>query len=298
VEASYTCTGLTVSTGRIPISRRQRILGGLLGLAVLVGVVLLNELAFRTWLNTDYLRWYLDNGAVIGFVFTLVTLACGDINRDRLLISANPIEYGASSLTLLTAPWSSLAAMIEPDRKAWQAQRELEQAHHQLGQAQRQFEESLPELRRVVQQLVANAPHDEARRRAAEAIAQIPASKPSDSEDTPAETEIVPTGLPVVDILLAMLFALAFWLATLGWLLLIAPVQYFVYLATGAPARVACASPARTWVKSEEKHTIISEALKSNAMLKGAIESGFTAKPVSFTAAITTAVLFAVSQSI
>jgi hypothetical protein len=51
-------------------------------------------------------------------------------------------------------------------------------------------------------------------------------------------------------------------------------------------------------VKSEEKHTIISEALKSNAMLKGAIESGFTAKPVSFTAAITTAVLFAVSQSI
>jgi hypothetical protein len=75
-------------------------------------------------------------------------------------------------------------------------------------------------------------------------------------------------------------------------------VQYFLYLVTGAPARVACASPTKAWVKDEERQTMISEALKSEAMPKGAIESGFTAKPVTFTAAITTAVLFAVSQLI
>ena len=32
----------------------------------------LNELAFRTWLDTDYLRWYLENGFVIGLVFTIL----------------------------------------------------------------------------------------------------------------------------------------------------------------------------------------------------------------------------------
>jgi hypothetical protein len=291
---------LTVETGRFPISRRQRILGGLLGLTVLVGMAFLNELAFRTWLDTDYPRWYLENGAVIGLVFTLVTLAWGDINRERLLISANPLEYGGASLELLTAPWSSLAAMIRPDRKEWRAQRRFEQAH-------RQWERQLPEARRVWQQLVATAPHEELRRRAEELLAETapepPASEdapePPASEDAPAEPGIVPTGVPVVDIVLAMLFALAFFLATLAWLLLVVPLQYFVYLVTGAPARVACASPTRTWVGSEgTQSTTVAEALKSDALPKGAIESGLTAKPVTFTAAITTAVLFAVSQLI
>jgi hypothetical protein len=277
-----------LSTGRIPISRRQRFLGGFLGLAVLVGVVLLNELAFRTWLDTDYLRWYLDNGAVIGLVFTLVTLAWGDINKNWLLISANPLEYAASSLMLVTAPWSSLGAMIRPDRKEWQAERNFEQA-------QRQWKEDLPETRRAMEQLAASAP-EHLKRQATEWLAQNPAPEPSDSEDTPAEPGIVPTGLPVVDILLAMLFALAFVLATIAWLLLVVPAQYFVYLVTGAPARVACGSPTRTTVEIETTRTTIGEDLKSDPLPTGATESGFTAKPVSFTAAITTAVLFAASQ--
>jgi hypothetical protein len=280
-----------VEAGRFPIPRRQRVLGGLLGLAVLFAVALLNELVFRAWLHTDYPRWYLDNGAVIGFVFTLVTLAWGDINRSRLLISANPLEYAAASLELLTAPMTSLAAMIRPDRPEWRAQRNFEQA-------KRQWDESLPEMRRGMAQLAASTPHEELRRQAVEWLSQNPVSEPSESEDAPVEPAIVPTGLPVIDIVLAMLFALAFVLATLAWLLLVVPLQYFVYLATGAPARVACASPTRAWVTSQEKGTIISEALKSDALPMGAIESGFTARPVTFTAAITTGVLFAVSQLI
>lgn len=279
-----------MEAGRFPIPRKQRLLGGLLGLAVLVGVALLNELVFRTWLDTDYPRWYLDNGAVIGFVFTLVTLAWGDINRIRLLVSANPLEYAAASLELLTAPLSSLGAMLRPDRPEWQAERKMEEAHRQL-------ERTLPELRRGMEKLAADPRlPEEFRRRYAESLAELPAPEPAESEDAPAEPVIVPWGLPVIDIVLAMLFALAFVLAALAWLLLVVPLQYFVYLVTGAPARVACASPTRAWVKSEEKGSIISEALKSDALPAGAIESGFTARPVTFTAAITTAVLFAVSQ--
>lgn len=286
---------LTVELGRFPISHRQRILGGLLGLAVLVGVAALNELAFRALLDTDYPRWYLDNGAVIGFVFTLLTLAAGDINRISLLISANPLEYVAASLELLIAPLSSVGAMIRPDRPAWRAQRTMDEAHHRLARSQEQ-------LRRGMQELAAdpNLP-EEIRRRYADSLADFPAVQTPESEDAPNQSVIVPTGLPVVDNVLALLFVWAFALAILAWLLLVVPLQYFVYLVTGAPARVACAAPQRAWVESEEnvsggQESIFAVALKSDLLPKGAIESGFTAKPVTFTAGITTAVLFAVSR--
>ena len=280
-----------MEAGRFPIPRRQRILGVFLSLAVLVGLVLVNELVFRTWLDTDYPRWYLDNGAAIGFVFTLVTLAWGDINRMRLLISANPLEYAATSLELVTAPWFSLAAMIRPDRREWQAMRKWDEL-----EASGQVEQTLSELRGALEQVGYTIPYEEERRQA-ETLAQNPALReaPVGRPEPPA---IVPRGLPVVDIVVAMLFALTFWLATLAWLLLVVPLQYFVYLVTGAPARVACASPTRASVEIEGKETIYGETLKSEALAKGAIESGFTAKPVTFTAAITTAVLFSVSQLI
>lgn len=284
---------LTVEAGRFPIPRRQRILGIFLGLAALVGLVLVNELAFRTLLGTDYPRWYLDNGAAIGFVFTVITLAWGDINRIRLLISANPLEYAASWLELLAAPWFSLAAMIRPDRPEWKAMRKWDEL-----EASGQVQQSLSELRGALEQLGYTPPHEEERRQA-EILAQYPALREVHvGRPGPAEPVIVPRGLPVVDIVVAMLFALTFALATLAWLLLVVPLQYFVYLVTGAPARVACASPTRASVEIEGKETIYGETLKSDALAKGAFESGFSAKPVTFTAAITTAVLFAVSQLI
>ena len=237
--------GPEVEVGWLRISRRQRFLRGLLGLAVLVAVVLLNEVAFRTWLDTDYPRWYLNNGAAIGFVFTLVTLAWGDINGVRHLISANPLAYAAASLEIASVPFTSLAAMIRPDRSEWKAQRNFEQAH-------RQFEQSLREQGPALEQLAARTTNEDLRRRITELLAPDPGSDPVASEDTPAESQ-VPTAMPVLDVVVAMLFALTFSLATLAWLVLVVPLQYFVYLVTGAPARVACASPSRAWVKSEEK---------------------------------------------
>ena len=282
-----------METGRFPIPRRQRILGVLFGLAALVGLVLLNELVFRASLDTDYPRWYLDNGAAIGFVFTLITLAWGDINRNRLLISASPLEYAASWLELLTAPWLSLAAMIRPDRSEWKAMRKWNEL-----EASGQVEQSLTELKVALEKVGYTIPYEDESQQA-----EIRASEPALSEAPEARPEaaeplIVPRGLPVVDVVVAMLFALTFALATLAWLLLVVPLQYFLYLVTGAPARVACASPTRASVEIKAKETIYGETLKSDALAEGAMESGFSAKPVTFTAAITTAVLFAVSQLI
>lgn len=95
--------------------------------------------------------------------------------------------------------------------------------------------------------------------------------------------------------MIAALFAWAFLLAFVAWLLVVAPLQYFVYLLTGAPARAACASDARAWYRVTPREIQVEETWKSNAIPEGASESGFSARPVSFTAAITTAALFAVS---
>lgn len=284
---------LTVEVGRFPISRRQRILGVFFGLAALVGLVLVNELVFRTALDNDYPRWYLDNGAAIGLVFTLITLAWGDINRNRLLISANPLEYAGSWLALLTAPWLSLAAMIRPDRSEWKAKRKWDEL-----EASGQVEQSLTDLKEALAKVGYTIP-DEDEPLEAEIRASDPASREAPAaRPEAAEPLIVPRGLPVVDVVVAMLFALTFAVATLAWLLFVVPLQYFLYLVTAAPARVACASPTRASVEMKAKETIYGETLKSDALAEGAMESGFSAKPVTFTAAITTAVLFAVSQLI
>src|SRR5205807_9487620 len=48
--------------------------------------------------------------------------------------------------------------------------------------------------------------------------------------------------LSILDFLFLLPLLLAFLIAAFGWLLLIAPLQYFVFLVCGAPARIALTS--------------------------------------------------------
>ncbi|MGH3020785.1 MAG: hypothetical protein ACRDNR_11600 [Gaiellaceae bacterium] len=231
-------------------------------MALLVGMALLNEFAFRAWLDSAYLRWYVEHGAVISLVFGLVTLAWGDIDKQTNLISAHPEDYAVASLSLLLLPLSALATMLEPGREQW----------------------------RRIRALRRSAPDP-----AAEALKEhgIPVDLPSTQAPEPDD---VPTGVPRIDLLLAVLFVLLFVLAFFAWLLVIAPVQYFVYVITGAPARAACASPARSYFyKREGSLLFYGKLAKWRDLPTGAIESGFSARPVTFTAAITAAALFAAS---
>jgi hypothetical protein len=110
------------------------------------------------------------------------------------------------------------------------------------------------------------------------------------------EVGVTPKGLGLVDVLLGSLFGPALLLVFVAWLLVVAPLQFVVNLAAGAPARLALASPARAWYRITSQEIHVEEALKSDAVPEGATESGFSAKPVTFTAAIASALLFAVSR--
>ena len=96
-----------------------------------------------------------------------------------------------------------------------------------------------------------------------------------------------------LDLLFIMVFDVAFLAAAVCWLAVIAPLQYFITLVTGAPARGALTSR-RMWVERRGK-TISLRKDAVEGMPQGAEEIGFAARPVTVTASITAGALFAVS---
>ena len=95
------------------------------------------------------------------------------------------------------------------------------------------------------------------------------------------------------DLLWIALFDLAFLGLAFCWLAIVAPLQYFVTLVTGAPARGALLSR-RIWVKRSGKLTVLSKG-PVEKMPKGAEEIGFAGRPVTVTSSVTAGVLLAVS---
>src|SRR4051794_6807806 len=63
----------------------------LLGLAVLLALAAVNALWFSA-AGSDYLQWFLDNGALVALVFGVVTTAV-DLDRNPGLIAANPLGF-------------------------------------------------------------------------------------------------------------------------------------------------------------------------------------------------------------
>jgi len=112
-----------------------------------------------------------------------------------------------------------------------------------------------------------------------------------------------------VDLALTWLFTLSFGAAMLAWIVLIAPLQYWVNLVCGAPAREALASSQTLWLLDSPNRIEFIRAPKDpneyqQRELEMAREQGkltelvFAATPVTFTSAIATAVLFGVSQMV
>jgi hypothetical protein len=130
------------------------------------------------------------------------------------------------------------------------------------------------------------------------------------------ERELVEAGLPtmtyryrsrILDLVFNLLFSLAFAVAMLAWGLLYAPLQYWVTLVCGAPARDALASSETLWVirsrgaegfafGPKDPDDFQEPHLKALHARGEMTEVGFARKPVAFTAAITALVLFGISR--
>jgi hypothetical protein len=195
------------------------------GAAAFAGLIAADEVVLRALFGTDYLGWYLANGAIVSFVVSVATLAWRDLDAVPGLISAHPLEYAAAHVSLCVLPSQSLAAIM--------------------------------------------APRGAARPTAA------------------------PIGLPVLDAILTAVLTVVLVAAFVVFILVIAPIQYFVYLIAGAPGREAYASPERAWYSIRAREIRVESGRRSAGPSAGADESAYTGQPVALTAAIASAVLFA-----
>jgi hypothetical protein len=88
----------------------------LLWLGVIVALIFLNWVIFRAF-RTNYLVWYLHNGALISIIFGFVALAGADPNQRIDLISLSPRRYLAACLSL--SIWPELATSAALDSGAF-----------------------------------------------------------------------------------------------------------------------------------------------------------------------------------
>ena len=105
-----------------------------------------------------------------------------------------------------------------------------------------------------------------------------------------------PIGIPVADPILTAAVTVLLVAACVVYILVVAPVQYLVYLIAGAPARMACASPERAWHLVGPTGLEVTSGPRSQELPEGATESAYTAQPVTLTAVVASAVLFATQQ--
>lgn len=81
-------------------------------LAALAGfliVVALDSWIFNALFNRMYIKWYIENGALIGIVTSVVAVSWGDVNKNVGLIAAEPLTYLASVLKFVGLPFKVLA---------------------------------------------------------------------------------------------------------------------------------------------------------------------------------------------
>jgi hypothetical protein len=292
-----TTTGVDAADGAAPpepsvrrirasVSRPQAILNGLLCLIVLATLVTASAFAFEAF-GASYFEWYVDNGALIAIVFAFFSLAWGGaIQAETGLISVNPVHYSATCLALLVLPSAAMAAALGTGARRSEEARIARAALVDEADwaAQMTVSSSTADFLLLFERNRARLRAIEERRSAlpASTFFRIPAS----------------AGFP--DFVLAALVMYAVMAALLVWVVVVAPLQYFVFLITAAPARMATASPYLSYAHSlgtnRQRRDVGFDHPKTNPLPEAATESGFSASPVTLTFGVTAGALFLVSQ--
>lgn len=139
-----------------------------LPLAGLISLCLINYFIFRRLFHSNYLRWYVSAGPLIGLATAAFGAAWGGLDNNVGLISANPLRYIRSCKMAAGLPIYVFGGVV-------------------LSKNQ-------------------------------------------------------PQRISIRDILFGLPLIVVFVIAALGWLLFVAPLQYFVFLICGAPCRIVLSS--------------------------------------------------------
>ncbi len=229
------------------MNTKRLFLSAIVGLLIIAALIAANDYVFRTWLNADYVRWYLRNGSLINLGFAFVSLAWGDLNRVKDLVGAHPIRFLSASLFLVALPTQIFGTILRRPGEPVQPRAEPRSSLSQWS----------------------------ALWRAAQAI------------------------MDTLDGMLTAMFALIFTLAALLWLLVIAPLQYLVYLVCAAPARLMRRGQRKLIANFDESgYFHVGEVGGEKPVPAGWFEAGFYSKPVSLTATFAAVFVWLLGQII
>ena len=229
------------------MNTKRLVLSAIVGLLIIAALIAANDFVFRTWLNADYVHWYLRNGTLINLGFAFVSLAWGDLNRVKDLVGAHPVRFLSASLFLVALPIQTFGTILRRPTEPVPPRAEPRSALSQWS----------------------------ALWRAAQAI------------------------MDTLDGVLTAMFALIFTLAALLWLLVIAPLQYLVYLICAAPARLMRRGQRKLIANFDESgYFHVGEVGGDKPVPAGWFEAGFYSKPVSLTAAFAAVFIWLLGQII
>jgi hypothetical protein len=270
---------------------RQRVVSAVVGLAVLGGIVVLNQVVVRALFDADYLDLYLQYGALANLAVVLILLAWSDeVERLTGLISAHPPEYVASYAMLGSGMLDGWGSSLAGGRA--QYARELD-AVYDLRAEQAEAPARMAPHQQQLRELAAADPSGMAARGLALSDRVVEQAEEAKKTRDPLH---IPLGLGFADRLLSLVVGAVLALAFVAWLLLVVPVQYFVYLVAGAPARQAVGSPLRAWVRAEGKAIEVGPEYKLRELPDHAKESGYSAKPVTFTSSLAAVLVFVLDR--
>ncbi|HEV7857100.1 MAG TPA: hypothetical protein VGO91_00480 [Pyrinomonadaceae bacterium] len=123
---------------------------------------------------------------------------------------------------------------------------------------------------------------------------------PVDSDVWGAVSQLAQTLMHVFDLFISGFFSIVFIIVVSAWLLFVAPLQYFIFLICGAPARVIGKSMKKAHQAVHQAETNILDVPASEATLAattaGAEETVSAWKPVRMTSALALMVLWSLSR--
>ena len=176
--------------------------------ALIAALIAVNYLVFEHAFGVNYFRWYVENGTVLGLV--LATAAVGlNLDAERDLISSRPYNYLLAWMQLVANLFIQTSAILAGPRRRLAGAEAASSSDPSTGAA-------------------ASAP-------------TAPTEPRAGWLKAAALTFVELLALIIVSIFmglgLTLLIIFGVIFAMLAWIVVVAPLQYFLYLVCGGPAR-------------------------------------------------------------
>ena len=223
--------------------------------AGLLGVLIINWFVFQYAFHQNYLIWYITNGTLIGIIVGFVASVWEGLESRTELLSAHPGWYIHGCIGLMAAFFASISAVSARDPDYIKRQKDKEDVNARL-----KFDIVTATFR-----------YKEWER----------------DEDLKAKFDFF------IDTFISLALIIAMAILAFAWLIVVAPLNYFITIFTGAVARMQLTGQYQRAIVIQSDGRLSVDAIpRKDELPEHAVDVSIAAKPFAITQAITALVLF------